>query len=42
MVIPGSIYLIIENRASDLTERCLAETITLFGKFQLLVFLSMI
>lgn len=32
----------IENRASDITGRCLAKTITLFKKFQLLVFPSMI
>lgn len=42
MVIPGSTYLVTESRASDLTGRCLAKTITLFEKFQLLVFPNMI
>lgn len=42
MVIPGIMYLITENRASDLLGRCLAKTVTSFEKFQLLGFPSMI
>lgn len=38
MVIQRGIYLINKNGDRDLTARCLVNTITLFGKFQLLVF----